>query len=69
MSTGSAEGGGGRKGGNRLLVLLHGEKAGEPLVRDAIKRLRADGHQVRHACIMGHDWNMNINMNMNMNGS
>uniref|UniRef100_A0A7S0RH37 DAGKc domain-containing protein n=1 Tax=Chlamydomonas leiostraca TaxID=1034604 RepID=A0A7S0RH37_9CHLO len=35
----------GRKG-NRLLVLLHGEKAGDELVRDAVKRLRSEGHEI-----------------------
>jgi hypothetical protein len=40
---GAAQAGGSRK----LLILLHGEKANDPMVRSAISRLREEGHQVR----------------------
>jgi hypothetical protein len=39
---GQAHAGGSRK----LLILLHGEKANDPMVRSAISRLREEGHQV-----------------------
>ena len=31
----------------KLLVLMHGEKTGDLDVREAINRLRSEGHQVR----------------------
>lgn len=44
-TTAAATAGGGSS--NRLLILLHGEKTGDERVREAVRRLRAEGHQVR----------------------